>query len=199
MHAIVYTGFMQKKLVVIGIVLVVLAFGAGYLLNQSDESSNNTPSTGQPVPQDSANRQQAATGAVSSLATYTVPDGWDEANCEDSEAVYIVRSGSSVNCNENPAAPFKLSVDSGDTKDCNELQNVSEVKKHTCISLFINNMRSLKAETEYLASSQYGKDVSFITYYIDTGEGVVKAEYAYQGNTQYQADFEQLVNSVNAR
>lgn len=191
-------GFMQKKLVVIGIVLVALAFGAGYLLNQSDEGGNNTQSTGQPVQQDTANNQQTA-GAVGSLASYTVPDGWDEANCEGSEAVYIVRSGSSVNCNENPAAPFKLSVDPGDTKDCNELQNVSEVKKHTCISLFINNMRSLKAETEYLASSQYGKDVSFITYYIDTGEGVVKAEYAYQGNTQYQADFEQLVNSVNAR
>lgn len=191
---------MQKKLVIIGIILIALAFGAGYLLNQSDQSSNTTgtQSVNQPA-QQGANNNQQASAAIGNLATYTVPDGWEEANCEGSEAVYIVRSGTTVNCNENPAAPFKLSVDTGDTTDCNQLQNVSNVKKHTCISLFINNLRSLEAETEYLASSEYGKDVSFVTYYIDTGEGLVKAEYAYQGNAQYQADFEQLVNSINAR
>lgn len=192
---------MQKKLVITGIVLIVLAFGAGYALNQSDEDGINTTtqpaSQSLPASQEAAGNQQA--GAVGGLATYTVPDGWDDASCEGSEAVYIVRSGTNVSCNENPAAPFKLSVDPGDTKDCNELQNVSDVKKHTCISLFINGLRSLKAETEYLASSQYGKDISFTTYYIDTGDGVVKAEYAYEGNAQYTSDFDQLVNSINAR
>ena len=84
----------------------------------------------------------ASGAAVDSLITYSLPDGANDVDCSA------------------PSSSIKLSVDPGDAKDCNELQNVSEVKKHVCISLFVNDLRSLKATTEYLVSSSYGRDTT---------------------------------------
>lgn len=75
---------------------------------------------------------------------------------------------------------------------------MSEVKKHVCISLFINDMRSLKATTEYLSSSPYGRETTINAYYLDTGSSVIKAEYIYTTDSKYQVGFDQLVNSIKA-
>ena len=186
---------MNKRILVVIIGLIVLAFGAGYLLSRQNEPepSNTTPT----VTENTTN--PTSSGSVESAVSYTLPNGMEKAMCAGDEAVYIVPTGDPAECNQNPPAEISLSMDTGDTNDCNQLQNVSDVKKHTCISLFINGQKTLKASTEYLASSSYGKDLTINAYYLDTGDGVVKAEYAFEGDGRYQAEFDELVNSMKAK
>lgn len=186
-----------NKIVVI-LSLIILAGLAGWLFGRNNNATSNSQPNG------SANENNSETTqndeGVKSLVTYSLPDGWKEASCDSSPgSVYIIPSGADdIDCSANPSSPVKLSVDPGDTKDCNELQNVSEVKKHVCISLYINDMRSLKATTEYLSSSPYGQETTINAYYLDTGNGVIKAEYTYNSGNQYQVGFDELVNSVQA-
>jgi exopolysaccharide biosynthesis protein len=179
------------------IILILFAGLAGWLLGRSDnttiiqnDSASNEVKTTKVVSQDK--------GSVKSLVSYSLPDGWKEAGCANNpEAVYIIPVGASdVDCGANPSSPVKLSVDPAEIKDCNELQNVSNVKKHVCISLYINDMRSLKATTEYLSSSAYGRETTINAYYLDTGSSVIKAEYIYMSSNEYQVGFDELVNSI---
>lgn len=191
---------MNKKILII-VAALAIAFGIGYFIS-SIESADNSNTTEEPVNNNSeASDDLSSNEGVKSLVTYSLPDGWMEAGCDNSPgSVFIIPAGSgNVECSTNPSSPVKLSVDSGNTKDCNELQNVSDVKKHVCISLYINDMRSLKATTEYLASSPYGQETSINAYYIDTGNGVIKAEYIYTTDNEYQIGFDEMVNGINAR
>lgn len=177
--------------------ILVLLFGAGLLgwwYGRSDSS---------PSPQQTANTQQTVNntevGEVSELVTYVLPDGWKQNKCQGSGAVFVSPNGTTANCNSNPVSPIKISVDPSNNKDCNQLQNVTDVKKHVCISLYINGLKSLKASTEYLASSSFKQVTTINAYYIDTGKGVVKVEYMYTNDDQYQAGFDQLANSINVK
>lgn len=186
----------HKKLVAFSMFMVLLLVAGffGWLLGRSE----------QPDKADSSNNLQASESApedstITDTIRYTLPDGWKQAACEGSETVYILPAGTILNCDANPAAPVKLSIDTGKTNDCNQLQAVSDVKKHVCKSLFISNMKSLEASTEYLASSSYGKETTINAYYINTGDDVIKVEYVFSGNNQYQAGFEQLAKSISRK
>lgn len=172
---------------------LLIAFGLGYAFSMKDDKA---PPTQENV---ADTTDGSTTGDAASLVSYTLPDGWREARCEDSDAVYVLPGGIvSADCSANPASPIKLSVDPGNHTDCNQLRNVSEVKKHVCVSLYINDKKSLKASTEYLASSSYGQPTTINAYYVDTGEGVVKAEHIFTTDDQFQAGFDQLANSIQA-
>lgn len=186
-----------RKITLLVAILIVGAGLLGWQLGHSDKSPTSQPNnTNQATTVNNAN-----TAGVKSLVSYVLPDGWKEASCPGvSEAVYIVPNGSSgVDCNANPSTPVKISIDPGNNIDCNQLQNVQDVKKHICISLYINGHKSLKASTEYLASSSYKKATTMNAYYIDTGKGVIKAEYIYNSDNQFQAGFDQLANSIKVK
>lgn len=187
------------------IATLVLAAGLlGWWLGQSDDDpkpNNQTSSTqtdNTPKPADNSN---ADVPGVKSLISYVLPDGWKEASCPNAAgAVYVVpNGGGNVDCSANPSSPVKISVDGGNNKDCNQLQNVQNVSKHICSSEFINGHKSLKAETRYNQASSYKKDTTIHAYYIDTGKGVIKVEYVYNNDNEYQAGFEQLAKSVKAK
>jgi hypothetical protein len=183
----------HKKVLTLIIVLTLIA-GAGLVgwwIGRTDPPP--TSST-----QSSAERSTDST-EVSELVRYELPDGWEQSACEGSSAVYISPNGTTTDCDSSPVSPIKLSLDAADTKDCNELQNVTDVKKHICISLYINGLRSLKATTEYLETSSYKKATTIYAYYVDTGKGVVKVEYLYNSDNQFQASFDQLVNTINVK
>ncbi len=136
---------------------------------------------------------------VAALVSFTLPDNWKQGQCEGVTGILVLPIGTSADCSGNPAAPIKLAVDPGNNTDCNQLQNITGVKKHTCISLYINGHKTLKSLTEYPANSSYKQDTSINTYYLDTGKGVVKAEYTYNSDNKYQAGFDELANSLKVK
>lgn len=188
------------KTALIVIVLILIAGLAGWQLGKSNKPANNqTASTAQPTT--STPDKQSAQGDVKSLVSYTLPDGWTESKCPSAGgSVYIVPAGADpADCSANPSSPVKISIDPGNAKDCNQLQNVQNVKKHICSSIFIDGRKTLKAFTEYNQESSFKKDTSISAYYLDTGKGVVKAEYIYNGSNDYEAGFDQLANSIKAK
>lgn len=190
---------MKTKLILIT-GLVIVAFGAGYLLslNKGDSTDKITTTTENNINQSTEDLPKNAT--LSEIVSYSLPDRWEENSCVGSEASFLTPNGTSINCDAKPVSPIKLSKDSGNTTDCNELQNQLEVKKHTCISLFINGTKTLKSSTEFLKSGEYGKAMVVDAYYFDSGSGIVKAEYIHTPEeNEYQADFDELVNSLTAK
>lgn len=192
----------RLKLVLLGI--AIIALGGVYIgwkigrINSNkpvpnvSNVSSNIPTNSQVTPSTSKD--------VRSLVSYTLPDGWKVGDCPNtSDRVFIIPAGASLNCNSNPSAPIKISIDPGDTKDCQQLANVQNVKKHICSSLFINDRKSLKSLTEYLKSASYSSDTTISEYYIDTGKGVIKVEYQYTSSNEYQIGFDQLVNSIKVK
>lgn len=184
---------MKKKYLLV-IAALFIAFGFGYAISRGDKEEppkqENTT--------DTASKPDA--GDATSLVSYTLPDGWTETTCEGSNTIYVLPNGvSDADCSANTVSAIKLLVDPGNHTDCNQLQNVSEVKKHVCISLYINDNKSLKASTEYLASSTYKQDTTINAFYVDTGKGVVKLEYSFTTDSQFQAGFEQLANSIRTK
>lgn len=178
---------------VLGAVLLIGAVGfLGWTLGRKDTSSQNPPSSV------SDQRPAPAAGDLSATASYRMPDGWREADCPNAPDIsYVIPAGGdSLDCSKDPSSPIRISLDSGNTKDCNELQGANQVRKHVCISQFINGNKSLKASTEYLASSSYGRELTIDAYYIDTGKGVVKLEHIYPGNDGFTSGFDSLANSV---
>lgn len=183
--------------VLLAVVLILAAGILGWWLGRSNNKQEASTSSSATISE--ANRSETSAGEVDELISYRLPDGWKKSSCEGSESTYIAPANDAVDCNSDPAAPLRLSVDSGNTKDCNQLQNVSDVKKHVCISLYINGLRSLKASTEYLASSAYKQETTIDAYYIDTGKGVIKAQYRHGLSSELRAGFDELVNSINSK
>lgn len=177
-------------------VMIVVALLAGLLgwwigHRQTSTANPQTPTaTG-------ASATNYATG-VKSLVTYELPDGWKEATCAAAPGTVFVAPSppGTVDCNSNPTAPIKIAVDPANYKDCNQLQSIQNVSKHTCISEYINGHKSLKSETRYNSASSFKQDTTVDTYYIDTGKGVVKVEYIFTNDNAYQAGWEELAKSV---
>lgn len=186
----------------IGIITaVVLVFAGAFIIAKQYSNNDVSPQTPASTTGTEANKQPTnASTNVKSLVSYVLPDGWKETSCPEAVgSVYVLPNGAgSVDCNANPSSPVKMSVDPGNNTDCNQLQNVQNVKKHTCISLYINGHKTLKSSTEYLASSTYKQDTTINDYYVDTGKGVVKLEYVFISNNQFQTGFDQLAKSVKS-
>lgn len=190
----------SKSTIVGVIVLLILVALAGWYLGRSGGSDNkDQPSTTASQPAEQAPTDNRD---VNSLVSYMLPDGWKEATCPSAAgAVYIVPAGSTaVDCDANPSSAVKIAVDPGNSKDCNQLQNVQNVSKHVCISEYINGKKSLKAETIFNKDSSYGEERTVNAYYVDVGSAVVKLEYVHKPDSnEAQAGFEQLASSVKAK
>ena len=190
---------MIKRSYIITLVLVVLfvVVGiAGWRLGQSSNSDNTkskSPST---------STSNVASTNVTSIVSYTLPDGWNEGTCPSaSNVIYISPNGTSLDCSTNPSSSVKIYVDSQSTTDCQQLApstNV-DVRKHVCISLYINGHKSLKSSTEYSNGSAYKTDTTISTYYINTGKGVVTFQYTYTSTNNFQYGFEQMAMSVKVK
>lgn len=183
------------KTALLVIVLVIAAGLLGWRLGSSKTQSNNKPGGSTQT----ATQNNASTTAVKSLIGYTLPDNWKEGECKGVGADLIIPNGASADCSASPVAPIELTVDPGNTTDCNQLQGVTGVKKHVCISLYINGHKSLKASTEYPQSSTHTTDTTVSDYFINTGNGVVKVEYVYTSSNDFQMGFDQLATSVNVK
>ena len=185
----------RTKLVVLAVTLLVAVGLAGWVLGHSNKSTNNQ----------SGSIAQSTSGgntngiAVKTLVSYTLPDAWSENTCSAVVGtVYVVPNGATLDCTANPSAPIKIYVDPGNTTDCQQLKpaNVQNIRKHICISLYINGHKSLKASTEYNAGSSYKTDTVVSDYFVNTGKGVVAFEYIYTSVNNYQAGFDQLATSA---
>ena len=184
--------------------LIVLIVSGAVVLGWWLGRSSAPPSTLQPTDtaQTSTPSSNSAGPDVRSLVTYRLPDGWQEATCPNATgSIFIIPAGvGAVDCASNPSSPVKISVDPSNSDDCNDLQNVVNVSKHTCISLYINDNKSLKAETIYNQNSSSKKPTTINAYYINTGKGVIKVEYVHAPDDNgYQAGFDQLAMSVRAK
>lgn len=152
------------------------------------------------APIKSANGTTSSETEVNSIVSYTLPDGWKEASCANqASTVFVVPTGSALQCDTDSISPIKISVDPQNTTDCQELSNVQNVRKHICKSLFIGGHKTLQASTEYPKSSSYPVDTTISDYYIDTNKGVIRIQYTYTSGNDYQMGFDQLANSVRIR
>lgn len=181
--------------IITGVVLAVILAGLlGWAIGTNqNKQGNDKPNTSEPTA-----TQNTAGPDVKSLVSYELPDGWKEASCPSAAgSVLVVPLGAGeVDCNATPSSPLKISVDSANNTDCNQLQSVQNVSKHICISEYINGKKSLKAETRYNSQSSYKRDTTIHAYYINTGKGVVKVEYVYTTDNAYQAGWEELAKSM---
>ena len=190
----------RTKIIILVVVLVIAAGLVGWLIGHSNNSTNNnqtSTSTG------TASNSSAGGGNVKSLVSYTLPDGWSEGTCSSSSSTfYINPNGTSLDCSANPSAPIKIYVNSQNTTDCQQLKptTTTGIKKHVCISLYIDGHKSLKASTEYAGgTSSYKTDTTISEYYVNTGNGVVAFEYTYTSVNGYQAGFDQLATSTKVK
>lgn len=189
-----------KKIIIVIVALVLTAGLVGWYIGRSGEPEKNNQATSSQ--QDTSTTTSNSDSDVKSFINYSLPDGWKEISCASAPgAIYTAPSkGATVDCDNNPSAPVKISVDSANNKDCNQLQNVQNVSKHVCISEYINGRKSLRAETVYNNDSSYKKATTVDAYYIDTGTNVIKIEYVHDPNdSQYKANFEQLAKSVQVK
>jgi hypothetical protein len=190
----------QKKVIQVVVLilgLVIIAGLIGWKLGRSDDKQTATL---QPTNSATSSTTPASNSDVKSLVSYNLPDGWKEGTCPDASGkLFIVPNGASLQCDNNPIAPVKMYVDANNTADCQQLQNVQNVRKHICKSVFINGHKSLQSSTEYPKSATYPEDTTISDYFIDTGKGVVAVEYTYTSSNNYQLGFDQLANSVKPR
>ncbi len=184
---------MNKKVLAFVVLVIVITFAGvvGWRLGHkstapaSTQSSSNSPSS------------PAAASDVKSLVSYNLPDGWKEGTCPDhANKIYFSPNGSTINCDTNPSAPVSMSIDSQNSTVCQQLANVQNVRKHTCISLYIDNHKSLNTTTAFTKSSAHNTEETISSYYIDTGKGVVKVDYTYTSNNDYQNIFDQFAKSL---
>ncbi len=191
------------------LLIVIPAVGLlGWQLGRSkDPPANNQPANTQTDNPTAQPKSNSGAGDVKTLVNYTLPFNWGEASCPaEARSVFIIPTGGSeADCDgpdpvSNPISPVKISVDSANNKDCNQLQNVQNVSKHICISEYINGHKSLKAETVYNRSSSYNRDTTVNAYYIDIGKAVIKVEYFHSPNDhEHQNGFEQLAKSIQVK
>jgi hypothetical protein len=179
-------------------IICILSIGYIFGLKSTDNDQNDV---GEPTTITVENGNSADPAAnVKNLVSYSLPDGWSETTCPSvlGSVHFQPSSAPKTDCGDIPELRIKLSVISGNITECSQIQDVKEVKKHICKSLYINDLRSLKAETEYLDSSVYGRSTNVQTYYIDSGSGIIKAEYIHAESGIYQSEFDELTSSIKA-
>lgn len=190
------------KVLIVILIFILVAGLIGWLIGNSENKnpSDNNSSNADTIPDTASVSEAAKNNDVESIISYSLPDAWTEATCEaKTEVVYIIPNGTTLDCNANPSSPIKIYVDPQDTTDCQQLNNIQGVRKHVCISLYIDGHKSLKASTEYPQSSSYSANTTVSSYYIDTGKGVVRIDYTYTNSNDFQADFDQFATSIKVK
>lgn len=184
------------KIILASVVLIVIASVIGWLIGRGSVPIYNNNSS------NPSSTTKATSTDVSSLVSYTLPNGWADNSCSVSPSIiYVNPTSTYLDCNLNPSAPIKIYVDPQNITDCQQLMpsNNQGIKKHICISLYIDGHKSLKASTEYSSNSSYKIDTTISDYFINTGKGVVDIEYIYTSANNFQAGFDQLATSVSVK
>jgi len=180
------------------LVLILIAFLSGWVFSRNNDNAEQ-PTQQQPI----TNQQETNTinTSVDQLVSYTLPSSWNTRICEGSEdKVYLVQNDTVPDCNVNPAYSLSLSVDSQSRTDCNQLQNVQNVSKHICKTIFIDGLKTLEAETVYNQDSDVLPGKTVRSYYMDTGKGVIIARYIYSGgNGTDGTAFNDIVQSLKLK
>ncbi len=184
------------------ILIVVAALVAVQIIRSRDNSQSTDEGRGRTI---SVPAIPPPTGhmEVSSIVTYSTPSGWTEIACPNpQDGVVLTQSGVVSHCDNQPAESIRIAVDPGNSKDCNQLQDVQNVSKHTCKSIFVNNHMTLEALTEYNQDSLYNQPTRLTAYYLDSGKGVVKISYLVsppENGDELQPVLEQIVQSMRAK
>ncbi len=183
------------------VLALALTLSVGFIVGSNRNSKSEKITSNEPSTKSEQPAKNVSTGDVKEIISYQIPSGWKEATCaDDNKSVYFITNDNpEVDCSAAPESQVKLSTGNENYTECSEIPEKQEVKKHICKSEFINDLRSLVAETEYLASSVYGRETSLKTYYIDSGSGIVKSEYIYSSDGSDQAGFESLVKSIKSK
>lgn len=180
----------------IALILLVLVSGlAGWLIGRRNDNNDNSEvnDTSQAAPPTSS-------GRVTDLVEFDVPGGWDQESCEGHEdVVYFVPSDQAPDCSNEPQESITLAVDPQNNTDCNQLQDVQDVSKHVCRSIFIDGHKTLEATTVYNQDSDVLPNRTIDAYYLDTGEGVVVARYIHDGNAEHGTVFHDLAKGLRVR
>jgi len=188
----------RTKIIILAVVIVAAAGLVGWLIGRNSSSNNGqTPSSTQ-----TTSNSTVEGSNVKTLVSYTLPDGWREGTCPTSSStIYVSPNNTSLDCTANPSAPIKIYVDSQNTTDCQQLQPTDNkgIKKHVCISLYIDGHKSLKALTTYSSGSSYNTDTTMAYYYISTSKGVIAMQYTYTSANDYQIGFDQLAKSAKIK
>jgi hypothetical protein len=193
----------NNKLRWLGIILIVLIVVAGilFVINQdnNDTGRQNAPPTTQPVAGGENN-------TVNSLVGYQLPDGWSKVECGGENDTVLIVPAQRVKPDCAALAgdwPMKIWIDALKTTDCNQIKvDSQQVTNHVCESKYINGTKTLVASTTFNSSSKYGKNTKVSDYYFIANGKVVKLEYAddlASPEDDYQAQFDQIANSVKAK
>lgn len=177
---------MSYALTVIVVILIGVIFW--WLLHNKPSTTTKLNPLNQSV-------KSGAGQTVKDSVSYQVPAGYQEASCTSSpNVVYIVPSGTSSDCSANPTTAIRMSIDSQNITDCQQLKPATTegIKKHTCSSLFIHGKKSLKNLTTI-------NNATTQDYYINEGSEVIKVEYTYSGSPDWQAAFDELAMSVQSK
>lgn len=181
------------------VLAVVIALIAGWMIGRDDKQVDNKQSGASNTDTEVADQQTSA-GRVTDLVEFDVPGGWKQAECEGAEdVIYFIPSSETPDCSSVPAWSITLAVDPQSRKDCNQLQNVQNVSKHICKSIFIDNHKTLQAQTVYNQDSSVLPNRTVDAYYIDTGKGVVVARYIHDGSADHGTTFNDLVMGLRVR
>jgi cytoskeletal protein RodZ len=178
-------------------IILLLVGIIGWLVGRRDTATSNQPSSSQ-----NATPQATTTsaGRVTDLVAFDVPGGWEQQSCDNqTDVIYFVPSSESPDCSAEPQTSITLAIDPGNATDCNQLQNVQNVQKHVCRSIFIDNRKTLEAQTIYNQQSSVLPGRTVDAYFIDTGKGVVRARYIHSGNAAYGTIFNDLVKGLRVR
>lgn len=189
----------MKKNTIIALLILTLLLAAGiigYQLNNDTNSNDSNKSSDIQKP-----TEKLTNSDISKLISFNTPTEWREKSCdEDGGSVYFATTNSAeVDCSASPELQVKLSAGSEEYSECSQIPEKQNVKKFICISKYINDLRSLQTDTEYLSSSAFGRETEVQTFYIDTGSAIIKAEYIHSGSDTDQAGFDSLVNSIKAK
>jgi hypothetical protein len=191
-----YYTYMKK--IIISMLVVGVAV-AGIILWWGNLNNAQAPGNGSST---SGNGKAAVSKDVASLVSYNLPDGWEQANCQDNpQKLYVTPAGTALDCAATPRAPISIMVDPRNTTDCQQLTAPNGVLSHTCKSLFIDGRKTIQSITEYPKSDLYAKAQTDSLYYLDTGKGVVELKYVFgaKGSNTYQVGFDQLAQSVKVQ
>ena len=184
----------MKKWLLLAGSLVILVLGTVVLLGAFHHA--DAPAGG---PSES---KTSATDDVRALIDFTTPANWQTATCPDNGMrLYLVSSGSAIDCAVDPPAPFSMLVDPRVTTNCQQVTAPNGVLGHTCKSVMIDNHPALQVVTEYPKSDMYPKAETDSYYFVDTGNGVVQLGYVYgaKGTNTYQSQFDQLAQSIKVK
>jgi hypothetical protein len=184
------------------ILLAAILWGYNFVSKNVKQSDNNTSS---PASHSQSGFQNTNT-PIDSLIKYNLPAGWTDTDCISGTEVilFIPPTLPRPNCAiDLQKWSVRITMDPQSPSNCNQIKvNNQQITNHVCASQFINGKKAIKSSTTYNEKSPYAHPTKVEDYFISTGKGTIKIEYIddlTNSNDDFQAQFDQLANSVTAK